>query len=151
MKVFLKKWVSSTLKNLGYVSVIVTALSVLPAIPNGSPDHADHYLTYLFLIFRVMAAIIPIITFIEQFIMDYQLFSKKIWTRRIVSLVICLSVTVCTFNMFGFKLKAPKAVNALSLILISAVSAVIAYIIEDKNKKKDILEINQKLSELNKQ
>ncbi len=151
MKDFLKKWGSSTLKNLGYVAVMVTVLSILPAIPNGSHGHADHYLTYLFLIFRIMAAIIPVITFIEQFIMDYQLFSKNIWTRRIVSLVICLSVTVCTFNLFGFKLKAPKVVNTVFLILISAVSTVIAYIIEDKTKKKDIMEINQKLSELNKQ
>ena len=150
MKDLLKKWAYDVLKGLGVTIILIVALSYFPDLFKIAPEHKHHYLMFLLQIARYLVITCPVIGFVEQVIMKYQLFSKKLEKRRIINTIICLCICLLFINFFGIIPKELSKLMTVATILFGPVTAAIAYIIEDRTKKKDISEINRQLSRLNK-
>lgn len=150
MKAFLKKWINDTLKGLGAAMLLLAILSLIPNAFNFSDAHRQHCMDIIIQFIRFFALTLPTVSMIELLIMEFELFSKKKETRRNINIIICLCTVMCISNLFGIFPDEISRIFTVVSILIVPVSAWIAYIIEDKSKKKDIIDINNKLSELNK-
>ena len=150
MKAFFKKWINDTLKGLGTAMLLLAILSLIPNTLNFSDTHRQHCMDIIIQFMRFFALTLPTVSMIELLIMEFELFSKKKETRRNINIIICLCVVICISNLFGIFPDEVSLIFTVVSILIVPVSAWIAYIIEDKSKKQDIIDINKKLSQLNK-
>lgn len=151
MKKFFKKWLSDTLSGLGISMILITLVSFLPALFKNSPEHSQHYFDFIILLMRFFVLALPILSLIELSIMEFELFSRNRETRRRINIFICLCVTLCIINLFGIFPEEISKIFTVITVLIAPVSAVIAYIIQDNWNKQDISEINEKLTEINRQ
>lgn len=149
MKSLIKKWLADFLSGLGVISLCFALLSLLPEIFPRSDEHTQHYLLFLIQALRFVAVTTPIVSLIENLIMEFELFSKDKEKRQVINVIICVCVVLCIINIFGLLPEEVHGITSVVAVLFVPVGATIAYLIEKKTQKQDIIDINNKLAEMN--
>ena len=152
MKKALKKWITELLMALGGLAIFITFLSVIPDLFESNyptQEHRQQYFNFLFQVMQFVILTIPLASLVEAIIMEYQLFSKNLTVRRAINLIIGICICLCGLNIFDFFSKDFRSLITILFLTLCPVGALIACIIEDRKKKKDIYDINNRLSQLN--
>ena len=77
MKTFLKKWLSDTIKEMGYGLIVVAICSFFPDWFKHTAAHHQHWSEFVIQLSRFFLFSLPVLSFIETSIMEFELFSKK--------------------------------------------------------------------------
>lgn len=151
LKKILKKSFSDICASFSIILVAFLISSYFPHYMNYPPHQKLFFYEMLFKVILGLVIIATVGTFINHFIMEFELFSKKKFMRRSIFVVIIalLSVVVNLSVFFILPLSKTYVVTGVIIIvLLGVIGATIGFIIENKKRKKDIEAINERLIKL---
>ncbi len=151
LKKILKKSFSDICASFSIILIVFLTSAYFPSYMNYTPHQRLFFYEMLFKVILGLVIIATVGTFINHFIMEFELFSKKEFMRRsIIVVIIALLSVVVVLSVFSILplSKTYVITGVIIIVLLGVIGATIGFIIENKKRKKDIEAINERLIKL---